>query len=108
MNPIVFAPPGGGGGGFGAGGGGGGGFGAGGGLGGGGCGPGGGGGGAVPVQAVPLTAKLVGAGLLALFHEPLNPKLTLALVATPPFQPTLRAVICDPLWLTVAFHAWVT
>ncbi len=32
-----------------------------------------------PVQVVPFSAKLVGAGLLP-FHEPLNPKLTLALV----------------------------
>jgi hypothetical protein len=33
-----------------------------------------------PVQTVPLSVKLVGAGLALLFHEPLNPKDVLALV----------------------------
>lgn len=61
-----------------------------------------------PVQVTPLSAKLAGAGLLALFHEPLNPKLVLALVARLPFQLTLLAVTCAPLWVTAAFHAWVT
>jgi hypothetical protein len=34
----------------------------------------------LPVQTVPLSVKLAGAGLLLLFHEPLNPKEVLALV----------------------------
>src|SRR6266508_3568040 len=61
-----------------------------------------------PLQATPLSAKLVGAGLLLLFHEPLNPKLALPLVARLPFQVTLRAVTWAPLCDTVAFQACVT
>src|SRR5262245_5858027 len=62
----------------------------------------------LPVQATPLSAKLVGAGLLLLFHEALNPGFAVALVARLPFQSALRAVTWAPLWVTVAFHAWVT
>jgi hypothetical protein len=57
-----------------------------------------------PLQATPLRAKAVGAGLLPV-HEPLNPKLVLPLVAKVPFQLALRAVTCAPLWETVAFQA---
>src|SRR3954454_6053680 len=60
-----------------------------------------------PLQATPLSAKFDGAGLLP-FHEPLNPKLALPLVARPAFQPASRALTCAPFWATVAFHAWVT
>jgi hypothetical protein len=60
------------------------------------------------LQATPLSAKLVGVGLLLLFHEPLNPKLALPLVARLPFQLTLRAVTWAPFWDTVAFQACVT
>jgi hypothetical protein len=38
----------------------------------------------LPVQVTPLRAKLVGAGLLTLFHDPLKPKSTLAPVAMAP------------------------
>src|SRR5262245_16557979 len=58
-----------------------------------------------PLQATPLSAKLAGTGLLLLFHEPLNPKFVLPLVARLPFQSALRAVTCAPFWVTVAFHA---
>jgi hypothetical protein len=37
-----------------------------------------------PVQALPLRVKLVGAGLVELFHEPLRPKDVLALVPRVP------------------------
>ncbi|GAB3843375.1 hypothetical protein GCM10029963_18070 [Micromonospora andamanensis] len=56
----------------------------------------------------PLNAKLDGAGLLLLFHEPLNPKVVLALVARLPFQATFRALTCAPLWVTAELHAWTT
>jgi hypothetical protein len=57
-----------------------------------------------PVQATPLSAKLVGDGLLP-FQEPLNPKVAEALVARPPFHEAFRALTCDPACVTVAFHA---
>src|SRR5687767_7250617 len=60
------------------------------------------------LQATPLRAKSDGAGLPLLFHEPLNPKLVLPLVARLPFQPALRALTCGPLWVTVALQACVT
>lgn len=49
----------------------------------------------------------MGAGLLPV-QEPLKPKPVLALVPSVPFQSTLRAVACAPLWVTAAPHAWVT
>src|SRR5690349_3371381 len=61
----------------------------------------------LPVQVTPLRANDAGAGL-AVVKEPLKPKLTAALVATPPFQDRLRAVTCEPDWLTLACQAWVT
>jgi hypothetical protein len=45
-----------------------------------------------PLHATPLSAKFVGAGLLLLFHEPLNPKFTVALVARLPLYDTFFAV----------------
>src|SRR6185312_6917975 len=47
-----------------------------------------------PLQALPFTVKLVGAGLL-LVHAPLKPGLTDALTATPPFQLMLAT---DTFW----------
>ncbi|BCJ61252.1 hypothetical protein Jiend_46740 [Micromonospora endophytica] len=60
-----------------------------------------------PVQVVPFSAKLVGTGLLPV-HEPLKPKLALALVPMVALWSTLRAVTWVPDWVTVAFQAWVT
>src|SRR5690349_10735559 len=61
----------------------------------------------LPVQAVPLSAKPVGTGLLP-DHEPLNPKDVLAPDASPPLYAAFVAVTCDPLWAVVALHAWIT
>jgi hypothetical protein len=46
--------------------------------------------------------------LLLLFHEALNPKFTVTLVARLPFQAALRAVTCAPDWVRTVFHACVT
>jgi hypothetical protein len=56
---------------------------------------------------VPLSVNPAGAGLLPV-HEPLKPKEAVALVATVALCETLAAETCAPLWVTVAFHAWVT
>ncbi|PSK62019.1 hypothetical protein B0E53_06071 [Micromonospora sp. MH33] len=61
-----------------------------------------------PVQVAPLSAKLVGAGLLVSFQEPLKPKVAVPPVPTAAFQPASRAVTWAPDWLTVAFQTWVT
>ena len=60
-----------------------------------------------PVQVVPLTANVVGTGLLPV-QVPLKPNETLALVATPPFQAALTARTCVPLCVTSAFQPWAT
>jgi hypothetical protein len=58
-----------------------------------------------PVHATPFMVNAVGTGLLLLFHEPLNPKLVEAPVASAPLYDMLTAETCAPLWVTVAFHA---
>jgi hypothetical protein len=63
---------------------------------------------AAPVQVVPLSVKLAGAGLVALFQDALNPNETLAPVAIVALYPASRAVTSAPACVTVAFHAWVT
>lgn len=62
----------------------------------------------LPVQATPFMVNAVGTGLLLLFQEPLNPKLAVPFVPTEPLYDMLAAVTCDPLWVGVAFHIWVT
>jgi len=61
-----------------------------------------------PLQATPLRAKSLGAGLLLLFHVPLKPKLTVALVAMLPFHAALRAVTCAPDWVMTEFQCSLT
>src|SRR3954471_24890276 len=60
-----------------------------------------------PVQATPLSAKLVGTGL-AEVQEPLNPKDARAPAPRFPFQVALVTVTWVPDWATVPFHSWVT
>jgi hypothetical protein len=57
---------------------------------------------------VPLTAKLAGAGLAELFHEPLKPIDAVAPVPSEPFQLALLAVTWAPLWEYVAPQPWTT
>lgn len=62
----------------------------------------------LPVQAAPLSAKSVGTGLLALFHEPLKPIVAEAPVARAPSQLALAAVTAAADCAYVAFQPWVT
>jgi len=58
-------------------------------------------------QVTPLRAKVVGIGL-AVVQVPRNPKPMLPPLGMEAFQPTLLTLTCDPDWVTVPFHAWVT
>jgi hypothetical protein len=62
----------------------------------------------LPVQATPLTAKFVGAGLAVLFHDPLKPIVVEPPVVSEPFQLSLTAVTCVPDCVYVALQPWVT
>jgi hypothetical protein len=63
---------------------------------------------ALPVQATPLSAKSVGAGLLRLFQEPLKPIVAEPPVPSVPFQLALAAVTVVPDCEYRAFQPWVT
>ena len=54
-----------------------------------------------------MRAKSAGAGLLALFHDPLKPIAAEPLVARLPFQLALTAVTLVPAWEYVALQPWV-
>src|SRR5688572_17419230 len=60
------------------------------------------------LQTVPLRLKLVGAGLAELFQVPLNPNVTLAPVATAPFQVSLVALMEEVPAGIRAPQAWLT
>ena len=60
-----------------------------------------------PVQAVPLSAKVPGTGLLPVLL-PRNPNEALPPVATAPLYEALFACTRVPDWVRVAFQAWVT
>jgi hypothetical protein len=63
----------------------------------------------VVVVVVPPLALQDNVGtLLVPLHEPRPPKLVLAPAATAPLSLRLVAVTSAPLWVTVAFQAWLT
>src|SRR5204862_4823926 len=61
----------------------------------------------LPVQTVPLRAKLAGTGLLPT-HDPLNPKLVLPALAMAAFHAALVTVTWAPDCVYDPFHNWVT
>ena len=61
-----------------------------------------------PVHTTPLSAKLPGTGLDALFQVPPKPKFVVTPVPRAAFHAALVTVTSDPDWLTVPFHSCVT